>query len=830
MPNSSADIAEFTSLTTEIQPQSQLPHAIDRPDIVELLSRPNGPRVTVISAPDGCGKNSTINNFIAQCSQSETICRLRLDAQHRSANNFFNQLRLAIEVKHPGFYGYCIPAPPRLDGRCDGPFVEIFVNQLQRLPATTIVVQGCELISAANWLPVIKQLVDRECNAHIRWLFSSSETQFLVNLKLILTTPLQVIHVRQLSFNKQQCSDFLIHNCSQQIPESTRYLMAEITRGVPANLKFIELALRTRCLTPEGLQQLALGYDGHQLKEHLIELLLDGLPLNVRTLLIKTAFLPRFCEPLCEFVLQRTSIDQEMLFLDRTEFIIERLDDSLLELRYHAIVRPMLVKRFKQLPEDERNELVGRACSWLAEHNCKLQAFEVASYYSSRALYLESVRQHLKHWLKTGNFNDLLLATGVNDPHNLFALQESKVAWLWMLVLAGQFRQADLLLKNLNQDWISDFPIEPGQNLKLILFVLKTLMDCMLGKPNHRHIEQIQKQYHEPHTNREVRICIDNLLAYQNTNNRRFISAMEHANRARGLADHGNDELGLAISSYTIARLHFLKNDIRGANQTCEHFFSRYSAKPGFSGWSLVAAVKIQLLYFDNQPKAAEKFAATIISQSSLGFNNEIQMALSLPLIRNSGKRKQYALATLLLDNLSEHAGKRGSVDLLAHISFERARIAFINGNKKALDSLEKTHLDAKKIEYLLNPDTEIDWSIREKWLLSHLLCLIHRRDYSQAKIICRSLTYLNVERGFPVRYLITVLFSGWIDFLQGNKFQAFKALNNVLLQAGASGSINGTLTEIPTVEVMIQAAYENGSIENPETIATLRQLNLIVS
>ncbi len=795
-------------------------HIIFRPQLNQYLQDTNESSITTLIAPSGNGKTTLLQQYYNNRKRNQPICWLTLHPADDNASRFFNRLTTTIRTAVPDFDGYTLNLSAYGNSAEGLPYVGIFKQALFDLNKhITIIIDNCESLAGADWLQALAELFNPRCR--VRWIFASSDPEFLIRLRTFTDITPKVLHAKHLNFNGAESEEFLACTVPQRINESVNEFVFKHTKGHPGTLKLIQLGM---VMDADNITHdcLSILEQGTALQSQLTHLIIDSLQPNIRQLMVDTAFLGRFNDELCEFVLNKPSCSQELHFLEKTNFLLQKFDNEFLYYQFHPTIRGVLLQYFNQQKTENNDRLVSRACTWLTEHNQREEVLGIAGYHSQAVFYHDQIRQHVSFWLKSGNIETL--ATAIQNPQNrqLIELNEVKIAWLWVLTLSGQLNQVYDALFEMDPTLCGSSASEPNNELQANILVLFVLVDLMRDTVSQDSINRLKKLYNNTTTRREVRVCIDNILAYYETNERRFSTALNYAHRAQGLAEQCDNEFGLAISVYVQARLSYFKNDLHTATQICEQYLRRSTMAHGLGGRSLVEIVKAYFQFIGSQPEQSESITRRVIGESRIGISNEIQIALFLPTIREKIRSKQFALAEDLLKHLSVTVQNSGSMNLFAHITFERFRLASIMQDNDRLEMLSRQLLPPEKLAYYLDSERSINWSIRERWVFCQIIYLANKKELAQAKTLCKQLLYDNIDHGFPVRYLSINMALGWIEFQIGNKILAFTMLNNILLQADASGIFNGLFDDLPSINEFITAAIEANAIEQPRHLRML--------
>lgn len=203
-------------------------------------------------------------------------------------------------------------------------------------------------------------------------------------------------------------------------------------------------------------------------------------------------------------------------------------------------------------------------------------------------------------------------------------------------------------------------------------------------------------------------------------------------------------------------------------------------------------------------------------------------MYLYLPLIRMKTRRGEFLEANHLVEQLHLSAQASGSAIFIAHSAFECMRLAFAKGNGRELERWSRHFSIEERMTQALDPANRMLWEIREHWVMAGIIQHLHRNQLDRARTIAQQLLYLNVDHGYPIRFLPINMCIAYLDFRIDQISAAFKRLNDTLTQADATGMVSGLFDDIPGMDDFINAALAQQRIHHPEHIARFQSLDIL--
>jgi LuxR family maltose regulon positive regulatory protein len=148
-------------------------------------------------------------------------------------------------------------------------------------------------------------------------------------------------------------------------PGQLREVVAR-TEGWPAGLYLAALAAKEDADPEHGLEDFA--GDCRNVADYLREEFLDGVRPADLSFLVRSSVLDRLSGQVCDYVLQRRDSARVLKRLSRLNLLLEPLDRTDTEYRYHRLFAEMLRGELRHREPDDEAALHLRASDWYAEH------------------------------------------------------------------------------------------------------------------------------------------------------------------------------------------------------------------------------------------------------------------------------------------------------------------------------------------------------------------------------------------------------------------------------------------------------------------------------
>jgi LuxR family maltose regulon positive regulatory protein len=340
--------------------------------------------LTLISAPAGYGKTTTLRLWLEELSQPAAW--VRLEKSENELSEFLKYVLTALQRAVDGL------------GRTALEMVES-AREVNATQVLRLLIH--DLYALAQ--PIILVLEDYHLieNPAIDAFLTSLLQQAIPTLHLVITTredpslPLSHLRVQNqlteiraadLRFSPTEAREFFTTVMSLDLSEQQVALLAQRTEGWIAGLQLAALSLK-ESQDPKTFISAFGGTHRHVL-DYLLEEVLNGQPEEVRSFLRQTAILAQLSAPLCEAVTGQKKSPHLLRALERGNLFLVPLDDHRTWYRYHALFAELLKNQLLQTEPQQWDDLHARAAGWYQAHGYVDEAIEHAFQISDRTLVL----------------------------------------------------------------------------------------------------------------------------------------------------------------------------------------------------------------------------------------------------------------------------------------------------------------------------------------------------------------------------------------------------------------------------------------------------------
>ncbi|MCB0192003.1 MAG: hypothetical protein KDJ65_08675 [Anaerolineae bacterium] len=410
---------------------------ISRPGLFERLERGKKRKLTLICAPAGYGKSTTVAGWLGACPRPAAW--LSLDEMDGDLIGVLTYVVAAIQTIFPDGCARTLrlleaPQPPPAEY-----LTTTFSNDIIALnEAFILVLDDYHAINQQAVHPFFSRLI-AHMPGQMQLVIVSRETPPLSIPRLRGRREIMEIRTRDLQFSPAEAGAFLGRFLKAPLPDDVVHVLVERTEGWVAGLQLAAVSMRhqsdyTAFLEKfRGTNRYIMGY--------LLDEVLMRQPKPVRDFLLKTAILNRFCGSLCDAVTQNDDPDRNgqsyLEWLRQTNFFVVPLDQEGRWYRYHHLFQDLL--RYKLMAE-ESNQAVAAlhvlAGEWLANHGLVDEAIPhllAAGEHEAAARIIErSWRQALDQddWRKVEQWLALLPAELIQERPGLLIARAQVLLFL----------------------------------------------------------------------------------------------------------------------------------------------------------------------------------------------------------------------------------------------------------------------------------------------------------------------------------------------------------------------------------------------------------------
>ncbi len=457
-------------IQTKLKPPTLSSDILPRPHLIQQLENGRLRKLTLISAPAGYGKSVLAGIWQKICDRP--VVWLSLDKNDNDLGVFLSYVVTSIQTILPDTYQN---TTTMLNG-LQLPPVDVLATSLVN---ETIAVSRPFLLFLDDYHlihnPDIHQLIDtciqyQSANMHLVLITRQDPPLDIVNLRA--KNQVTEIRLADLRFNEAEAQQYLNRQLRQDDSPELVHQLFHYTEGWVVGLRLAALALRN----PANQARLLETYQGanQYIMSYLVSEVLAQQPQPVKTFLLATSLLDRFCAPLCDALLKSTALEQqtssqkilEQLY-QKNMFLIP-LDHQNEWFRYHHLFQDLLQQQLRTAVTDTQiNQLHIQASDWLAQQGFIEEALEHALSANNTQQAIQIVAQaryrlmNATEWQRLQQLIRRFPRAVIDNSPDLL------IAETWLCYHQGQLTRVPILLAQLTQ-LLDETAVDPENETHLM--------------------------------------------------------------------------------------------------------------------------------------------------------------------------------------------------------------------------------------------------------------------------------------------------------------------------------------------------------------------------
>jgi LuxR family maltose regulon positive regulatory protein len=410
--------------TKLMRPPVRVEH-VRRGHSLARLQRAGSHRLTLVAAPPGFGKTTLLAEWAAAL-DGPAIAWLSLDEDDNDPTRFFTYVATALRRVEPEIGGHALAALRSPGAGLHEVVVPQLLNDLAGLDREVVLVlDDYYLITNAEVHDALAYLISRLPRA-LRLVVATREDPPLPLGRLRARGELVELRAGDLRFSGEETAAFLNDALGLRLPPDDVARLHDRTEGWPAALYLAALSIRGRPDAGSLIERFA--GDDRFLVDYLTTEVLARLPQDLRSFLLRTSILRRFCGPLCDAVADRTGSAALLVTFERSNLLLVPLDTRREWYRYHHLFGELLYHELMASEPNALPALHSRASAWYRDAGLIVEAADHAIAGGDLESASELVARHYADFVDQGQL--------VTVTRWLEALPE-RAADDWLLCFAG---------------------------------------------------------------------------------------------------------------------------------------------------------------------------------------------------------------------------------------------------------------------------------------------------------------------------------------------------------------------------------------------------------
>lgn len=379
-----------TILRTKIAVPRARRDRVARARLETVLEKGVSKGLAVVRAPAGFGKTTLVSGWLE--GSERHIAWVSLDEQDCAPVRFWSYVAAAFDSAAPGVGQEALPMLAARQPPASEVVVTELLNSLTRLPFDVVLVlDDYHLVTNPAVHASLGFLLAHEPE-NLGVVICSREVPPLGLASLRAGSSLVELTSDSLRFSDGEIESFFRTTAGLPLEGAALATLGRVTEGWAA-------ALQLAALTLEGAGdplQAIRGFSGRNeyLFDYLAEEVFAHLDESVQSFLIDTAFLERFCLPLCEELLGRPLQPERLELLERQNLFLVPLGDDREWYRYHRLFREFLQAQARRRRSAAQiDEVLVAAARWFRRRSMAGEAIAYATAASEMELAADIITE-----------------------------------------------------------------------------------------------------------------------------------------------------------------------------------------------------------------------------------------------------------------------------------------------------------------------------------------------------------------------------------------------------------------------------------------------------
>ena len=243
--------------------------------------------------------------------------------------------------------------------------IPLLINELVDAPPLVLVLEDWHVLSNPLCDDTMRAFVEHVPET-VQVVISSRSDPGIPLARLRAHDDLAEVRAQHLRLSADESQEVL-RRADLQLDEEDIERLTDRTEGWAAGLHLASIALRDQP-DPRAFVA-AFSGDSRHVLDYLAQDVLDAVPTDIRTFLLRTSILATLSGPLCDAVLERSDSAAILEDIEHANLFLVSVDESRHVYRYHQLFATMLRRELELLEPAAIPELHARASVWFEEHD-----------------------------------------------------------------------------------------------------------------------------------------------------------------------------------------------------------------------------------------------------------------------------------------------------------------------------------------------------------------------------------------------------------------------------------------------------------------------------
>ena len=418
-------------VTTKLRPPSHRGTLIQRPKLIATLRETLVRKLALIYGPAGFGKTTLAMQWYEELKASGlSVAWLSVDASDNDLNRFLAYLVESVRSADTDMGDGLREVIEANPGSATDFVLDSLVNDLSvQDDHFVLFIDDWHLVSESSVHEALHKLLTRSPqNLHV--VITSRSRSGVPLTRLRVQNELVEIDAARLRFDYEESKTYLTSVKSLELLPEDLMALWRSTEGWAAALQLASLSLRESG-GHERILQWTSG-TSNDISEYLAENVVDQLPPDQISFLLKTSVLDRLCGDLCAAVTGEKDSTARLDALERQEMFLLPLDEERQWFRYHHLFAHFLQRRLKKQESQQRVQQLHRAASeWFGAQGQTADAVRHAMLADDLQMAVELVERDAMSLVEQSHMSTLLNLVSKLPRTALFNRPRLQMAIAW---------------------------------------------------------------------------------------------------------------------------------------------------------------------------------------------------------------------------------------------------------------------------------------------------------------------------------------------------------------------------------------------------------------
>jgi LuxR family transcriptional regulator, maltose regulon positive regulatory protein len=334
---------------------------VHRGALLDALSAGRGRKLTLLSAPAGCGKTTLLAQWALGAGEDERFGWLSLDPSDNDPVWFWMYVVAALQKVSPGVGTRAVEL---LAMGADPVQVVLptLLNDLDTIASPMVLILDDYHLVVNRAVHEQMSFVIGRIPANLHLVVATRSDPMMPLARLRASGELAEMRSDDLRFGASEAHHLLNDVLGLDLADADIQLLHQRTEGWAAGLYLAALSLAGRADAPAFVRTFA--GDNRHIVDYLMAEVLEGQPPELRSFLLRTSVLGRLSGALCDAVLQTSGSASVLEKIERENLFVVPLDMSRRWYRYHQLFGELLRTELRRSEPDLVADLHRRAAAW----------------------------------------------------------------------------------------------------------------------------------------------------------------------------------------------------------------------------------------------------------------------------------------------------------------------------------------------------------------------------------------------------------------------------------------------------------------------------------